>query len=75
MWRSAKYTEAADSFRAVLEREGDDNEATSMLGRCLKREAPRPGDARTDGKPRLKTNYEENAYRQLQAELKKSPAP
>ena len=71
LWRSAKYTEAAESFRAVLERKGDDNEATSMLGRCLKREAPRPGDARTDGKPRLKTNYEENAYRQLQAELKK----
>jgi tetratricopeptide (TPR) repeat protein len=71
LWRSAKYPEAADSFRATLDRNAEDNEATSMLGRCLKREAPRPGDTRTEGKPRLKTNYEENAFRQLQAELKK----
>ena len=28
-----------------------------------------PGDTKTEGKPRLKTNYEEAAYRQLQAEL------
>jgi hypothetical protein len=35
----------------------------------LKKEAPRPGDTNPDGKPRLKTNYEESAFRQLQAEL------
>jgi tetratricopeptide (TPR) repeat protein len=71
LWRSAKYAEAADSFRASLDRNANDNEATTLLGRCLKREAPRPGDTRADGKPRLKTNYEENAFRQLQAELGK----
>jgi tetratricopeptide (TPR) repeat protein len=67
-WRAGKYTEAADSFRAVLARNSNDTEATSLLGRCLKKEAPRPG---SEGKPRLKTNYEENAFRQLQAELEK----
>jgi len=71
LWRSGKYAEAADSFRAALARKADDAEATTLLGRCLKREPPRPGDTRLDGKPRLKTNYEENAYRQLQAELGK----
>jgi tetratricopeptide (TPR) repeat protein len=71
LWRSGKYAEAADSFRAALARNANDPEATTLLGRCLKREPPRPGDTRLDGKPRLKTNYEENAFRQLQAELGK----
>ena len=71
LWRSGNFTDAADSFRAVLARNTGDVEATTLLGRCLKREGPRPGEARADGKPRLKSNYEENAYRQLQAELSK----
>jgi tetratricopeptide (TPR) repeat protein len=71
LWRGGKYAEAGESFRAVLARNANDPEATVMLGRALKKEGPRPGDTRSDGKPRLKTNYEESAYRQLQAELKK----
>jgi len=70
-WRAGKFNEAADSFRAVLARSASDNEATTMLGRCLKKEPLRAGDARTEGKLRLKTNYEESAFRQLQAELSK----
>jgi tetratricopeptide (TPR) repeat protein len=69
LWRAAQYSAAADSFRAVLARNAADNEATILLGRTLKKEAPRPGDTQPDGKPRLKTNYEEAAFRQLQAEL------
>ncbi|MEO8596370.1 MAG: tetratricopeptide repeat protein [Candidatus Solibacter sp.] len=69
LWRAGQYDQAADSFRAALARNGSDNEATTLLGRTLKKEAPRPGDTRADGKPRLKTNYEESAFRQLQAEL------
>ena len=68
-WRSGQYGPAADSFRNALTRNSKDNEATSMLGRALKQEAPRPGETKPEGKPRLKTNYEEAAYRQLQAEL------
>jgi len=69
LWRSGQYSAAADSFRAVLARKGDDAEATEMLGRSLKQQGLRPGETRQEGKPRIKTNYEEQAYRQLQAEL------
>ena len=60
---------ATESFRATLARNPNDAEATVMLGRCLSKSAPRPGDPRSDGQERLKLNYEETAYRQLQAEL------
>lgn len=69
LWRAGQYAAAADSFRAVLARNSTDDEATILLGRTLKKEAPRPGDTSSDGQPRLKTNYEESAFRQLQAEL------
>jgi len=69
LWRAGRYGDAADSFRAVLARNAADTEATTLLGWALKKETPRPGDTRQEGKPRLKTNYEESAYRQLQAEL------
>ena len=69
LWRAGQYAPAADSFRAVLARNSADSEATSLLGRTLKSEGPRPGDTKPEGKPRLKTNYEESAFRQLQAEL------
>jgi tetratricopeptide (TPR) repeat protein len=69
LWRAGQYTGAAESFRAVLARNSADNDASILLGRALKSEGPRPGDTKPDGKPRLKTNYEEAAYRQLKAEL------
>ncbi|MGD0775501.1 MAG: tetratricopeptide repeat protein [Candidatus Solibacter sp.] len=69
LWRGAQYAAAADSFREVLARNAGDNEATTLLGRSLKKEGPRPGDTKPEGKARLKTNYEEAAFRQLQAEL------
>ncbi|MCU1233862.1 MAG: repeat-containing protein [Candidatus Solibacter sp.] len=69
LWRSGQYSAAAESFRNALARNAKDNEATTLLGRALKQDAPRPGETKNEGKPRLKTNYEEAAYRQLQAEL------
>jgi tetratricopeptide (TPR) repeat protein len=69
LWRSGQYPAAAESFRNALARNAKDAEAILMLGRALKQEAPRPGETKTEGKPRLKTNYEEAAYRQLKAEL------
>lgn len=68
-WKTGKFTEAAAGLRAVLERNPGDGEATSLLGRALKRDGPRPGDPKAEARERLKTNYEETAYRQLQAEL------
>jgi tetratricopeptide (TPR) repeat protein len=70
-WRAGRFQEAADSFRAVLQRNPKDDEAVDLLGRCVRREAPRAGETLSAGHERLKTNYDEAAYRQLQAELKK----
>jgi tetratricopeptide (TPR) repeat protein len=71
LWRTGDYSAAVDSLRAVVERNPNDAEATALLGRALKKEGPRPGDPRTEARERLKTNYEETAFRQLKAELAK----
>jgi len=68
-WLMGKYDEAAASFRDTLERNEYDTEATVLLGRALMRDGPRPGETRLEARERIKTNYEETAYRQLQAEL------
>jgi tetratricopeptide (TPR) repeat protein len=70
-WRAGQFDAAIESLRAAVARKPDDMEATTLLGRALKREGPRPGDSKTEGRERLKTNYDEAAYRQLQAELVK----
>ena len=68
-WKAGKFDAAVASFRAVLERKPDDSEATTLLGRALQKAGPRPGESRWEARERIKTNYEETAYRQLQAEL------
>ncbi len=70
LWKRGEFGEAADKFRAVLDRSRDDQEATIMLGRCLQKDGPRQGDPRSDGRERIKTVFEDSAFRQLQAELK-----
>jgi Flp pilus assembly protein TadD len=70
-WRAGQFSEAVESLRAATARNPADQEATALLGRALKHEGPRPGESRFDDRERLKTNYDESAYRQLQAELKK----
>ena len=70
--RQGKFEEAAASFRAVLDRNTEDTEATSMLGRCLQRAPGRKALAAPDAAPeRLKLSYEESAYLQLKAVLEK----
>jgi len=70
LWKQGRFDLAATHFRAVLDRNSGDQEATTMLGRCLRREGPRPGDVRTEGRERIKTEFEDSAWRQLQAELR-----
>jgi tetratricopeptide (TPR) repeat protein len=70
-WRAAQYDDAIANLRATVERNPSDQEATSLLGRALKHDGPRPSDPHGENRERVKTNYEEAAYRQLQAELKK----
>jgi tetratricopeptide (TPR) repeat protein len=66
LWRAGQFPAAADSFRAVLERNPNDEEAAALLSHAERREPPHTG---SEGRERLKTNYEETAYRQLKAEL------
>jgi tetratricopeptide (TPR) repeat protein len=69
LWRRGNFQAAAQSFRTVLDRDPNDAQASLLLARCDKESGPRPGDPRTEGLERLKTNYEESAYRQLKAVL------
>jgi Flp pilus assembly protein TadD len=70
LWKQGRFDLAATHFRAVLDRNSGDQEATSMLGRCLRQDGPRAGDARTEGRERIKTAFEDSAWKQLQAELR-----
>lgn len=71
LWKAGQFDAAVESFRAALARNTSDAEATTMLGLALKQQGPRPNDPKSEGRERLKRNYDEAAYRQLQAELKK----
>jgi tetratricopeptide (TPR) repeat protein len=70
LWKAGQYDQAAAKFRGVLDRSAGDQDATVLLGRCLKKEGPRAGDPRGEGRERIKTAFEDSAFRQLQAELK-----
>lgn len=69
LWKSGNFDAAAGNFRAVLAHNPSDDVASRMLARCETRTGPRPGDPRTEGLQRLKSNYEESAYWQLKALL------
>jgi Tfp pilus assembly protein PilF len=73
LWKRGEFASAAERFRAVLDRQPEDSEAVTWLGRCLKREGPRSADPRSLGRERLKPNFEMAAYRQLKAELETKP--
>ena len=70
-WKNGAFFPAADKFRAVLDRSPEDVEAKTFLGRCLAKEGPKPGDPKTERRERLKYLFEDSAFRQLQAEIKK----
>jgi Flp pilus assembly protein TadD len=71
LWKRGRFQDAVARFRAVLDRAGNDQEATSFLGRSLKGETPRAGDTRTENRERVKTSFEDSAFRQLQAEMRR----
>ena len=76
LWKQGKFSEAANKFRAVLDRASNDDEATTFLGRCIKGETYRPGNTRLENRERIKLTFEDSAFLQLQAELKgKAPNP
>jgi Tfp pilus assembly protein PilF len=69
LWKQGQFALATEKFRAVLDRSPGDAEATTMLGRCIRMDGPHPGDPRSEGRERIKTSFEDSAWRQLQAEL------
>ena len=69
LWRQGQFEVAAQRFRAALERDPDDQTATMLLGRCLQKSGPRPGDPRTENLERLKRNYDESAWLHLKSML------
>ncbi len=69
-WKNGVFFAAADKFRAVLDRSPSDTEAKIFLGYCLRKEGLRTGDPKTENRERIKTTFEETAFRQLQAEMK-----
>lgn len=68
-WKTGKVADAAQSFHAVLDRSPDDEEARTLLKRCERGDLPHPGE--TLEAERIKQEFEETVYLQLQAELKK----
>lgn len=70
LWKKGDFSAAADRFRSVLEREPEDEVSTLLLGRCLKKQGFNPAvDVRLVALERLKSNYEERAWRQLKSLL------
>jgi tetratricopeptide (TPR) repeat protein len=72
LWKKGEFASAAESFRAALQRDPEDALATTLLGRCLKKQGLRSGDvgdARLVGLERVKTALPERAYRQLKSLL------
>jgi len=67
LWKKGDFATAADRFRAVLDREPGNQTATLLLGMCLKKQGPRPGDARLEAVERLKTNFDERAFQLLRS--------
>lgn len=68
-WKNGRPADAAKSFKAVLERNPDDEIARTLMVRCQRGELPHPGE--TLNAERIKRSFEETVFLQLQAELKK----
>lgn len=69
LWRAGRFEEAAEALRRSLQ-SGEDSTATLLLGRCLQRRGPQPGEIRLEGRERLKTDYREEAWLALRSLVK-----
>ena len=69
LWKRGDYDAGAEEMRAALRASPEDPQATLVLGRCLNKTLARRTETLIEGFERIKTNYEEMAYRQLRATL------
>jgi len=67
LWRTKRFDDAANQFRAVLQRIPDDADATALLGLCLRNQTLRAGESKYEGLERIKHDYEETVFRQLKS--------
>lgn len=75
LWRRGEFAGAAASLRAVLERTPGDETAVLLLARCEQGSGPRPGEPRLENLERLKTVFDDSAWRHLQAILGQGQEP
>ena len=68
-WRRGELESASASLRAVLERTPEDEISALLLARCGQALGPKPGEPRFENLERLKTAYDESAWRHLQSIL------
>jgi tetratricopeptide (TPR) repeat protein len=68
-WKNGRPADAALSFKAVLDRNPEDEAARTLLSRSQRGDLPHPGEAMNA--ERIKKTFEETVFLQLQAELKK----
>lgn len=73
LWKQGKFADAAERFRAVLERNPQDGDAKLLLARCLAQSGLRAGESKLESLERLKSNYSEGAWLQLKAALLPQP--
>lgn len=73
LWKNGEFEAATEKFRASLDLAPEDAQAILMLGRSLKGTPVRETEQRIKGLERIKTNFEELAYRQLRATLERKP--
>ncbi len=69
LWKRGEFGAAAEEMRTVLRMSPEDPQATLVLGRCLNKTPARRTETALEDFERIKTNYEEMAYRQLRATL------
>lgn len=67
LWRAGDFDAAAAHLRACLQSDAGDETATLLLGRCLQRQGPRPGEMRFEALERLKLEYNEAAWLALKS--------
>jgi tetratricopeptide (TPR) repeat protein len=70
-WKLGRFDVATKWFRDLLQREPEDQMATELLGRCLQRSGPKPGEVKLQHLERLKHQFEESAYLQLRSILQR----
>ncbi len=68
LWKRGEFQAAAERFRAALQQNPEDTQATLLLGRCLQKRGPAPGDPE-GGLERLKHSFPERAWRELKARV------